>query len=104
MPDSARTSAAPRTRRDEPFRVHMPVDVRSVSLSIIAVGVVVAMLQLAQEVIIPFVVSGLLFYALDPIVDWMQRWRLPRAHRRRARPARRRSAASAPAPTRCRAT
>ncbi len=68
-----------RTRRDEPFHVHMPVDVRSVSLSIIAVGVVVAMLQLAQEVIIPFVVSGLLFYALDPIVDWMQRWRLPRA-------------------------
>jgi len=30
-------------------------------------------------VIIPFVVSGLLFYALDPIVDWMQRWKIPRA-------------------------
>ncbi len=67
------------TRRDEPFRVHMPVDVRSLSLSIIAFGVVVAMLQLAQDVIIPFVVSGLLFYALDPIVDWMQRLRVPRA-------------------------
>ena len=72
-------SEARRERRNEPFRVHMPVDVRSMSLSIIAIGVVVAMLQLAQEVIIPFVVSGLLFYALDPIVDWMQRWRLPRA-------------------------
>jgi predicted PurR-regulated permease PerM len=68
-----------RRRRDEPFRVHMPVDVRSISLTIIAVGVVMAMLHLAQEVIIPFVVSGLLFYALDPIVDWLQRWRLPRA-------------------------
>jgi predicted PurR-regulated permease PerM len=68
-----------RRRRDEPFRVHMPVDVRSVSLTIIAVGVVVAILHLAQEVIIPFVVSGLLFYALDPIVDWLQRWKLPRA-------------------------
>jgi predicted PurR-regulated permease PerM len=74
---------APRQLRrdlgDEPIRVHMPVDVRSVSLSIIALGIVVAMLQLAQEVIIPFVVSGLLFYALDPIVDWMQRWKMPRA-------------------------
>src|SRR5688500_2917159 len=68
-----------RRRRDEPFRVHMPVDVRSISLTIIAAGVVVATLHLAQEVIIPFVVSGLLFYALDPIVDWMQRWKLPRA-------------------------
>jgi predicted PurR-regulated permease PerM len=72
-------AAARQGRRDEPFRVHMPVDVRSAALSIIALGVVVAMLQLAQEVIIPFVVSGLLFYALDPIVDWMQRRRLPRA-------------------------
>jgi predicted PurR-regulated permease PerM len=68
-----------RARRDEPFHVHMPVDVRSVSLSVIAFGVIVLMLQLAQEVIIPFVVSGLLFYALDPVVDTMQRWRLPRA-------------------------
>ena len=66
----------------------MPVDVRSVSLSIIAFAAVMAMLHLAQEVIIPFVVSGLLFYALDPIVDWLQRWRLPRVARRRARPAR----------------
>ncbi|MEO5820565.1 MAG: AI-2E family transporter [Vicinamibacteraceae bacterium] len=70
---------ARRGRRDQPVYVHMPVDVRSVALSIIAFGVIVAMLQLAQEVIIPFVVSGLLFYALDPIVDWMQRWRMPRA-------------------------
>ena len=28
--------------------------------------------------IIPFVVSGLLFYALDPAVDWLQRWKMPR--------------------------
>jgi predicted PurR-regulated permease PerM len=77
--DGVPTEQPTRTRRDEPFHVHMPVDVRSVSLSIIAFGVVVAMLQLAQEVIIPFVVSGMLFYALDPIVDWMQRWKIPRA-------------------------
>jgi predicted PurR-regulated permease PerM len=65
--------------REGPFRVHMPVDVRGVSLSIIAGAAIVALLQFAQPVIIPFVVSGLLFYALDPAVDWLQRWKVPRS-------------------------
>jgi predicted PurR-regulated permease PerM len=65
-------------RRDEPFRVYMPVDVRGASLSIIAFAAILAILQTAQTVIIPFVVSGLLFYALDPFVDWLQRWKVPR--------------------------
>src|SRR6187402_38915 len=64
--------------REGPFRVHMPVDVRSVSLSIIAGAAILGVLKLAQPVIIPFVVSGLLFYALDPAVDWLQRWKMPR--------------------------
>jgi predicted PurR-regulated permease PerM len=71
--------ASPRRRwREEPFRVHMPVDVRSVSLTIVAGAAILAVLQFAQPVIIPFVVSGLLFYALDPAVDWLQRWKMPR--------------------------
>ena len=70
-------SSRPRWR-DGPFRVHMPVDVRSVSLTIIAGAAILAVLKLAQPVIIPFVVSGLLFYALDPAVDWLQRWKMPR--------------------------
>jgi predicted PurR-regulated permease PerM len=61
------------------LRVDMPVDIRSVALSIIAAGTVLAILQLAQSVIIPFVVSALIFYALDPLIDWLQRWRIPRA-------------------------
>ena len=68
-----------RSWRDGPFRVHMPVDVRSVSLTIIAGAAILGVLKLAQPVIIPFVVSGLLFYALDPAVDWLQRWKMPRA-------------------------
>jgi predicted PurR-regulated permease PerM len=32
-----------------------------------------------SEVFIPFVLAGLLFYALDPLVDRLQRWRIPRA-------------------------
>ena len=68
-----------RSRRGEPIRVHMPVDVRSISLTIIAGAVVVAGLWLAQSVIIPLILSALLFYALDPLIDWLQTWRIPRA-------------------------
>jgi predicted PurR-regulated permease PerM len=32
-----------------------------------------------QSVLIPFVIAGLLFYALDPAVDWLQGKRIPRA-------------------------
>ena len=31
-----------------------------------------------QEVLIPFVLAGLVFYALDPMVDFLQRLRVPR--------------------------
>ena len=68
-----------RNWRELPFRVHMPVDVRSASLTIIAGAAIIARLQFAQAVIIPFVVSGLLFYALDPMVDRLQAWKLPRS-------------------------
>jgi len=57
-----------------------PIDVRSVGITIIAVSALIVMLRYAQEVVLPFVVSGLLFYALDPSVRWLQRWvRVPRA-------------------------
>jgi predicted PurR-regulated permease PerM len=32
-----------------------------------------------EAVFIPFVLALLLFYALDPFVDRMERWRIPRA-------------------------
>ena len=64
--------------REHPVHVRMPVDVRSAALTIIAAAALLLILQMAQPVIIPFVVSGLLFYALDPLVDWLQRWRVPR--------------------------
>jgi len=49
------------------------------SLRILAVCAVVWMLQLAAPVLLPIVLSVLLFYALDPIVDRLERWRVPRA-------------------------
>jgi predicted PurR-regulated permease PerM len=51
----------------------------NLALTLIAVAVVIALLQFMQAVLVPFVIAGLLFYALDPAVDWMQRFKVPRA-------------------------
>jgi len=48
------------------------------ALTVIAVAVVIVLLQFMQAILVPFVIAGLLFYALDPAVDWMQRVRVPR--------------------------
>ena len=56
-----------------------PIDIRSVGITIIAVCALIVMSRYAQEVIVPFVVSWLLFYAVDPPVRWLQRIRIPRA-------------------------
>jgi predicted PurR-regulated permease PerM len=42
-------------------------------------GLLVFFLKYAAEALVPFVLSGLLFYALDPAVDALERWRVPRA-------------------------
>jgi predicted PurR-regulated permease PerM len=51
----------------------------STALTVLAVSAVIVLLRYMQEVLIPFVLAGLTFYALDPMVDWLQRWRIPRA-------------------------
>jgi predicted PurR-regulated permease PerM len=63
----------------EPLVIRMPVDIRSVALTVIAGLGLVLFLQYAQPVIIPIVLGMLTFYALDPIVDWLQKWRIHRA-------------------------
>ncbi len=63
----------------EPIALQMPVDVRSVSLSILAIAAVTMLLRYMQEVFVPLVLGVLLFYALDPIVDWLARHKVPRA-------------------------
>ena len=54
------------------------ISVRSVSLSIIAVAAAMYILQWAQEVFIPIVLSILISYVLAPIVSALMRLRLPR--------------------------
>ena len=55
------------------------ISVRSVALTMIAVGVTMYVLHWAREVFIPIVLSILISYALEPVVAWMTRIRLPRA-------------------------
>jgi predicted PurR-regulated permease PerM len=72
------TSAA---QTDEQPRVllHMPVDVRSVSLVVLATLASVFMLRWASDVFIPMLVGLLFSYALSPVVDWLQVRHIPRA-------------------------
>jgi len=49
------------------------------ALTLVGIAAGVLVLRYTREVLIPFALAGLLFYALDPAVDWMQRWRVPRS-------------------------
>jgi predicted PurR-regulated permease PerM len=57
----------------EPIVIRMPVDVRSLTFSVVAVLAGILMLQYAQSVLIPFVIAVLIGYVLGPAVDAMQR-------------------------------
>ncbi|MES2583072.1 MAG: AI-2E family transporter [Pseudomonadota bacterium] len=65
----------------EPERVllHMPVDVRSISLVVLATLACVFTLHWASAVFIPVMVGLLFSYALSPVVNWMEAYRIPRA-------------------------
>jgi len=63
----------------QPIVIRMPVDIRSVALSIVAGLALVLFLHYAQAVLIPVLLGALTFYALDPVVDWLEKWRVPRA-------------------------
>ncbi len=64
----------------QPDRVllHMPVDVRSASLVVLAVLAGVFALRWAQAVFIPLMLTLVATYALDPLVDMLERCKLSR--------------------------
>ncbi|MES2972633.1 MAG: AI-2E family transporter [Pseudomonadota bacterium] len=64
----------------EPSRIllHMPVDVRSLSLAVLAVVAVFFTLHWARDVFIPVLLGIMLSYALAPVVDRLVRWHVPR--------------------------
>ena len=59
--------------------IRTPVDIRSVSLTVLAGLAIVLALQYAQAMIIPIVLAVLISYALEPMVAWVERRRVPRA-------------------------
>ena len=56
-----------------------PVHVRNIAFTLLSIAIVILLLQYMQPVLLPLVLGALLFYALDPAVDWLQRLRVPRA-------------------------
>jgi len=68
------------TEFPEPERLplHMPVDVRNVSLGILAILAGVFVLQWARAVLIPIMLSVLFSYAFSPLVNWLEHRHVPR--------------------------
>ena len=78
-PEQEQTVAAA-AESPEPDRLllHMPVDVRSAALVVLCVLAVVFTLHWAKAVFVPLMLSLLLTYALAPLVDLLERWRISR--------------------------
>jgi predicted PurR-regulated permease PerM len=68
----------PAATEPESWALNAPMTVRSIALIVLAVIAVILMLQYAQSMIIPIVLSVLISYALEPVVAWLARWHLPR--------------------------
>ena len=66
-------------RERERVLIHMPVDIRSASLVVLAVFASIFTLRWAAAVFIPLMLSVMGTYALAPLVDRLERWKLPRA-------------------------
>ena len=80
-PDDSASEATTATGlvEPQPIVLNMPVDVRSVSLAILATLASVFMLRWASAVFIPLMVGILFSYGLSPVVDWLALRRIPRA-------------------------
>jgi predicted PurR-regulated permease PerM len=74
-PDSAPPAAASTPDAERPLR---PFWGSRTSLHVLAVCGVVVMMRFAAPLLLPVVLSIMLFYMLDPVVDWLGRWRVPR--------------------------
>lgn len=62
----------------KPIAIEMPVNVRSVALTLIAFGAGVLLLRYAEEVLVPIVLGILISYALWPMVVWLEKAKVPR--------------------------
>jgi predicted PurR-regulated permease PerM len=56
-----------------------PAGANSASARIIAAGIVIAFCYWASTVLVTLVVAVLMAYFLDPVVNWLEEWHVPRA-------------------------
>ncbi|MDB5856461.1 MAG: putative rane protein, partial [Ramlibacter sp.] len=71
---------APVDPRDPPrVLLHMPVDIRSMSLVVLTVLAILAALRWASAFFIPLMVGLVFSYALSPVVEWLAHRKVPRA-------------------------
>jgi predicted PurR-regulated permease PerM len=81
--ETATTSDPEATASNSPVpeapAIRMPVDIRSAALTVLAGLAIILVLQYAQAMIIPIVLAVLISYALEPIIAWLERRRVPRA-------------------------
>jgi predicted PurR-regulated permease PerM len=75
--DLPRTPVDP--RQPPHVLLHMPQNVRSVALGVLMVIAVLAVLRWASGFFIPLMLGLVFTYALSPVVDWLQRLKVPRA-------------------------
>jgi predicted PurR-regulated permease PerM len=78
-PASSRTPDNADTQDPAPGLFADAVRVRHLAFTLLSVAIVILLLQFMQPVLIPFVLAALLFYTLDPSVDWLERMHVPRA-------------------------
>lgn len=76
--DSTEPVDDPLNTRRRSVLLDMPVDVRSVSLAVLAILAGLFAMQWAREVLVPILFGVMMSYALTPIVNKLQRLRIPR--------------------------
>ncbi|MES2633393.1 MAG: AI-2E family transporter [Pseudomonadota bacterium] len=80
-PDGSPIKASVLHDPEDPTHVllHVPQNVRSTMLVVLTVLAVLAALKWAAAFFIPVMVGLMFSYALSPVVDWLQKFRIPRA-------------------------
>jgi predicted PurR-regulated permease PerM len=77
MPERANSLLQPAPPEDT-ATVPVNLSVRSMALTLLASAAVMWILNWAREVFIPIIVAVLISYALDPVVIWLMRLKMPR--------------------------
>jgi predicted PurR-regulated permease PerM len=74
----SKTDDMPASDEPQGVQLRMPVDIRSISLGVLATLAAIYTLSWAKAVFIPLLLGVMASYALTPLVDRLERWRQPR--------------------------